>query len=56
MKRFIVLGALALCLLSGTAMADKARNIAFRMRIHNTTRHIWKTIWIRRMCTARATM
>lgn len=28
MKRFIVLGALALCLLSGTAMADKARNIA----------------------------
>ena len=27
MKRFIVLGALALCLLSGTAMADKARNI-----------------------------
>lgn len=28
MKRFIVLGALALCLLSGTAMADKARDIA----------------------------
>ena len=28
MKRFIALGALALCLLSGTAMADKARNIA----------------------------
>lgn len=27
MKRFIALGALALCLLSGTAMADKARNI-----------------------------
>ena len=27
MKRFIVLGALALCLLSGTAMADKTRNI-----------------------------
>lgn len=27
MKRFIVMGALALCLLSGTAMADKARNI-----------------------------
>ena len=25
MKRFIVLGALALCLLSGTAMADKAK-------------------------------
>ena len=55
MKRFIVLGALALCLLSGTAMADKARNIASDV-IHNTTRHIWKTIWIRRMCTARATM
>ena len=28
MKRFIVLGALALCLLSGTAAADKARDIA----------------------------
>ena len=28
MKRFIALGALALCLFSGTAMADKARNIA----------------------------
>ena len=28
MKRFIALGALALCLISGTAMADKARNIA----------------------------
>lgn len=27
MKRFIALGALALCLFSGTAMADKARNI-----------------------------
>lgn len=27
MKRFIALGALALCLISGTAMADKARNI-----------------------------
>lgn len=27
MKRFIALGALALCLLSGMAMADKARNI-----------------------------
>ena len=27
MKQFIVLGTLALCLLSGTAMADKARNI-----------------------------
>ena len=27
MKRFIALGTLALCLISGTAMADKARNI-----------------------------